>query len=177
MNPQATFAKWDAMFAILPLHIAVARPLKPKSYEAGGDSQPTQPVDHRHINTIRCRIADDETHIAGRITDATQCDPNARQILEITRHHQVVGLLASLRQSVLGKLPADVCDLRTNRIEHRISQHLRQVDGSFRYMLAAGSQQVTTYFRLQFAPASQFAEERHLQSRGVRIIKIVRVRW
>ena len=135
-----------------------------------------EPFDHRHINAIRCGIADDETHLRWWGTNPPQGFPCLRHIEEVASHHVVVSLLAATFQTHGRKFAAHRDNLIANRCKFWRFQNLVEIHRFWRDVLGAGAHQMPPHCFLKITPAANLAHERHLQPRGVSVVVIVRVR-
>ena len=96
------------MFPVLPLDIPVPNLLKGIGLEARCKSQFTEPRVYTQVDTIRCRIPDNETSEASGPTKRTQRLEHKAEVAEVRCCHSVIVLLppfvsrtsAKVRQAV-----------------------------------------------------------------------------
>src|SRR5881296_2540539 len=96
LDPKTTFVKRYPMLAVFPLHVPVSRFLEREGLEPCCYRQLAQPTINRNIDSIRCRISDDEAYdrIAGR--SSPKGYPHLSHVLEVRCDHCVVILLAAV---------------------------------------------------------------------------------
>src|SRR6266851_149859 len=94
-DPQPSFAKWDAMFSVLPFHIPISGLFKFMRLKSRCFSKTSGPLNDRHIYSIGSRITNNKASQGRFFAYATKSPPNLRLIVEIAGNHQVIGLFAT----------------------------------------------------------------------------------
>src|ERR1700730_6212102 len=89
LNPQPALAERDPVFPVFPLHVAVAGFLERERLEAGGLGEGGSPLDHRDVDPVRSRVADDKARTRRPLADTAQGLPRPSDVQEVASHHQV----------------------------------------------------------------------------------------
>ena len=126
------------MLAVFPFDVSVSRLLKLRRMEARGLCQAAEPRDNWNIHAIGGRITDNETDGRRGLAASTESVPDRSQVTEIAGHHQVVGLLATLRKPYLSQLGADGRQFVADGTEFVGIDYFGEVNGALWNMLRAG---------------------------------------
>ena len=163
------------MFAVFPFDVSVAKFLERPRVKACGQRQFPKPFDNRHINAIRCRIADDETDLRRCGANSPKRIPCLCHIQKVTSDHVVIGFFATALQTHRRKLATNGYNLVTDGCKFRLGQHFIEIHGFWWDVLGAGANQMFPHRFLKITPAANFAHECHFQSGSISVVIIVRV--
>ena len=98
--------QWHTVLSIFPLDIAISCFLKMERLESSRDGERSKPPVNGSIDSIGCRVANNEAGKRAGACDAAEANPYASHIGKVRGNHGVIRFLSAVQFSFYSKATA-----------------------------------------------------------------------